>query len=134
MARMPVGSRKSPPGSGRVSSVEAASPPPTGARRWIEAARSGRHVGKKLSGSSRRGPGRAGARDLGRQPQVGEDLADDRSSGLAIASYRKADVFSGSQSHRGKSPTPGSLDGRVEGDRDSEAQSHREDGERVTGP
>jgi hypothetical protein len=47
-------------------------------------------------------------------------------------------LFAGllSKSRRGKSQTPRSLDSRVEGDRDSEAyrQSHRMDGERVTGP
>jgi ABC-type uncharacterized transport system substrate-binding protein len=49
---------------------------------------------------------------------------------------RKAGATSGCQSRRGKSQTPRSLDSRVEGNRDSEAyrQSHRTDGERVTGP
>ncbi len=48
----------------------------------------------------------------------------------------KADASSGSQSRRGKSQTPRSLDGRGEGNRTSEAhrQSHQKDGERVTGP
>ena len=41
------------------------------------AVRSCGHVGEEVSGASRRGPGRACVGDLGRQPQVGEDLADD---------------------------------------------------------
>src|SRR4030095_1445350 len=49
---------------------------------------------------------------------------------------RKAGATSGCQPRRGKSQTPRSLDSRVEGNRDSEAyrQSHRRDGEGVTGP
>jgi hypothetical protein len=48
----------------------------------------------------------------------------------------KVDVFSGRQTRRGKSQTPRSLDGRTEGNRSPEAhrRSHRQDGERVTGP
>jgi hypothetical protein len=47
-----------------------------------------------------------------------------------------ADVFSGSQSRRGKSQQPRSLDGRTKGDRRSEAhrQSPQKEGERVAGP
>jgi hypothetical protein len=48
---------------------------------------------------------------------------------------RKADVFSGSQSRRGKSQPPRSLDGRAKGDRRSEAhrQTHQEDGSESPG-
>ena len=37
---------------------------------------SGRHVGKEVSGASRRGPGWAEEEDLGREPEMGEDPAD----------------------------------------------------------
>jgi hypothetical protein len=48
----------------------------------------------------------------------------------------KADAFSGSQSRRGKSQRPRSLDGRAEGNRNPEAHRHRhlQDGQRVPGP
>ena len=48
----------------------------------------------------------------------------------------KAGVFSGSQSHRGKSQEPRSLDRTGGGNeaREADRQSHLRDGERVTGP
>ena len=48
----------------------------------------------------------------------------------------KAGMFSGSQSHWGKSQKPRSLDRISGGNETDEAdrQSHLEDGERVTGP
>jgi hypothetical protein len=48
---------------------------------------------------------------------------------------RKADVFSGRQSHRGKSQTPRSLDGRAEGNQSPEAhrRDHRKDGSESPG-
>lgn len=54
----------------------------------------GGQVGEEVSGAGWRGPGRTGVGDLGREPQVGEDLADDpwvlngRNQAHAVAAAR----------------------------------------------
>ena len=54
-----------------------AAPGRSAAKRWGRAARVGREVGGEVSGTARRGPGGAGIGTLGREPEMGEDLAND---------------------------------------------------------
>jgi hypothetical protein len=74
--------------------------------------------------------------EVAANPTVGSAAFAMHEAGIARRVSRKADVFSGRQTRRGKSQTPRSLDGRTEGNRSPEAhrRSHREDGQRVTGP
>ena len=46
-------------------------------KRWGRAAHLGRDVGEEVFGPARRGPGGAGIGTLGREPEMGEDPADD---------------------------------------------------------
>ncbi len=54
----------------------AAAPGRSAAQRWGRAGRLGREVGEEVSGGARRGPGGAWIGTLGREPEMGEDLAD----------------------------------------------------------
>ena len=55
--RQPAARSGPGPSGGRVTGMDAASPWPSASGRWVQPARSGRHVGKEVSGASRRGPG-----------------------------------------------------------------------------
>ncbi len=61
----------------RASSVDAASHATEHAGTLGPGTGSSRHVGEEVSGGSQRRPGWAGSWDLGREPEVREDLADD---------------------------------------------------------
>ena len=59
-----------------ATSGDAGAPRRNTAKRWGRVARLGRDVGEEVAGAARRGPGGVGIGTLGREPEMGEDLAD----------------------------------------------------------